>query len=163
MWLNPYIFYQCYDLSRAAFMICIYRKSCIKPPSLFTHSPSLFCQCRFKPKTIPLRICLSPGLKPALYGISHFTLKPVILILVAESEFVLDFPAREVASYVDTPALPTLKEFSFCFWMKRGFDGQLYGQIISYATTQEVFSLGVFLGHIGALNLRIMDPRYSVI
>ncbi|KAL9959751.1 hypothetical protein ACROYT_G033106 [Oculina patagonica] len=76
---------------------------------------------------------------------------------VAESEFVLDFPARKITSYVDTPTLPTLNEFTFCFWMKRGFDGQLHGEIISYATTQEVRSLAIYTGDNGDFNLRIMD------
>jgi len=47
--------------------------------------------------------------------------------------------------------------------MKRGYDGALDGGIISYATTQEVKSLTVYLGSIGGINIRIMDSRYSTI
>ncbi|XP_078384923.1 neuronal pentraxin-2-like [Oculina patagonica] len=81
---------------------------------------------------------------------------------VAESEFVLDFPAREVASYLETPTLPTIEKFTFCFWMKRDFDGKLYAGIIAYATTQEVRSLEVTIGGAGALNLHIMASMYVI-
>ena len=87
-------------------------------------------------------------------------LKRVILILVAESEFVLDLPARDVNDYVETATLPTLTKFTFCVWMKRDFDGLLYGALLSYATTQEVQSLELALGTRGAINIRVMDSRY---
>lgn len=83
------------------------------------------------------------------------------LILVAESEFVFDFPARDVNDYVEVSTLPTLMKFTFCFWMKRGFDGSLAAGILSYATAQEVKSLLVTFGVHGGLNLRVMDSRYA--
>ena len=83
------------------------------------------------------------------------------LIVVPDSEFVLNFPARQSTSYVETITLPSLQEFTICFWMKRGYDGALEGGLISYATTQEAKSLTVHLGSVGGLNIRVMDSRYS--
>jgi len=85
----------------------------------------------------------------------------IVFVLVANSEFLLDFPARQIISYVETVSIPSLKEFTLCFWMKRDFDGSLSGTIISYTTTQELKSLFVLLGSGGALNIRIMDSRYA--
>ena len=89
-------------------------------------------------------------------------LKLVVFILVASSEFFLDFPTRQNTSYVETVSLPSLKEFTVCFWMKRGFDGSLRTAIMSYATTEELTSLLVNVGSAGGLNLRIMDSRYML-
>ena len=86
----------------------------------------------------------------------------VFFIEVANSEFVLDFAARQITSYVETESLPRLKEFTVCFWMKRGFDGSVSGAIMSYVTTEELYSLLVVLGPVGGFNLRIMDSRYML-
>lgn len=84
----------------------------------------------------------------------------VVFVLVANSGFLLDFPARQNTSYVETVSLPSLTEFTLCFWMKRGFDDSLRGTIMSYVTTQELKSLFVLLDSGGALNIYIMDSRY---
>ena len=86
----------------------------------------------------------------------------VAFFLDASSEFLLDFPTRLNTSYVETVSLPSLKEFTVCFWMKRGFDGSLRTAIMSYVTTEELRSLWVILGSGGALNLHIMDSRYML-
>ena len=86
----------------------------------------------------------------------------VSFILVGNSEFFLDFPARQNTSFVKTVSLPSLNEFTLCFWMRRGLNGSLKTGIISYATTQSLKSLFVFLGVGGGLNLHIMDLRYML-
>ena len=85
----------------------------------------------------------------------------VVFVLVANSEFLLDFPERQITNYVETVSIPSLKEFTLCFWMKRGFDGSLRSTIISYTTTQMLKSLFVLLGSGGSVNIRIMDSRYA--
>lgn len=89
-------------------------------------------------------------------------LNRVAFILAASSEFFLDFPTRQTTSFVETVSLPSLIQFTFCFWMKRGFDGSLRSAIMSYATTEEVKSLWVLIGSFGGLNLRVMDSRYML-
>ena len=84
----------------------------------------------------------------------------VVFILVADSDFFLDFPTRQNTTYVETATLPSLEEFTLSFWIKQGFDGSLRSGIMSYTTTEELKSLRVVLGSAGALNLRIMDSRF---
>ena len=102
--------------------------------------------------------------KPPLVCCKHnlfLTLLTLVsFILVANSEFFLDFPARQNTSFVETVSLPSLNEFTLCFWMRRSFNGSLKTGIMSYATTQTLKSLFVFLGVGGGLNIRIMDLRY---
>ena len=81
-------------------------------------------------------------------------------ILVTDSEFLLDFLVRQTTSYVETVTLPSLREFTLSFWMKRGFDGSLKVAIMSYTTIQELKSLLLVVGSKGALNVHIMDSRF---
>lgn len=89
-------------------------------------------------------------------------LNHVTFIPVASSDFFLDFPTRQTTSFVETVSLPSLTQFTFCFWMKQCFDGSLRSAIMSYATTEEVKSLWVLIGSSGGLNLRVMDSRYKL-
>ena len=93
--------------------------------------------------------------KPALVCCKHnlfLTLLTLVsFILVANREFFLEFPARQNTSFVETVSLPSLNEFTLCFWMRRSFNGSLKTGIMSYATTQTLKSLFVFLGVGGGL------------
>ena len=79
-----------------------------------------------------------------------------IAILVPDTEYVVEFPSRNVENYIQqsTP-VPSLVNFTVSFWMKKVVYSKM--AIFSYTTSEETNAIRVLIGLLGSVNLYVMS------